>query len=152
MKKLNLLVIALLFTMTAKADSSTAATSETSSILKEFCKPRKNFIKCVEKSTNTDNFYSCELSYVQSLEKKIKKHKVTYEELFDYKMGDTEGKFLYSIGFNNGYVFHASFPIQVDPSCNKASELEISNPSHFKHLKMCLVVMTNTMSKLQDCN
>ncbi|MGI9549211.1 MAG: hypothetical protein ACR2M7_04470 [Bdellovibrionales bacterium] len=155
MKKINLLVIALLFTMTAKADSSTVTTPPTaSSILQEVCKARKTFNTCVENSTNPNNIKICAAAYDHYVAKDLsKKYNIDYTEAIDFEIGKTKGLFSYNITFDSvSNIDYYYYEIQIESSCNKAYDSKVSKSSHFKYLKTCITSTNHTMSKLQNCN
>ena len=81
MKKINVLAIALLFTMTAKSDQTTASNQEIDSVLKEVCESRKDEDKCWENSTNFKEVVNCAEDVADNRDKNLsKKYNVNYED------------------------------------------------------------------------
>ena len=115
MKKLNLLAVVLFFAMTARADNNQA--------IHEACETKKNQSICLENAVNANDMIHCRNAHKNAKQDLYKKY--NYKEVVEYDYDDREGMFSYSITSNppaSSDVAY-SFPIQVDPSCNKINPL-----------------------------
>ncbi|MGI9549209.1 MAG: hypothetical protein ACR2M7_04460 [Bdellovibrionales bacterium] len=161
MKKINLLAVILFFAMAAKAHGYSRVYSGKydenpykhlfvyfDRLLSEACEVRKNFITCVEDSTNAKEIRACGSDYYKIARHIHNKEKdtsgpffgsfVNYKESLDYEKFNTEAIFDYTITSSDHpyikgqyrigkYNFHDA--IQIHPSCDKIKISKKSLPS-----------------------
>ena len=157
MKKLNLLAIALLFTMTAKAHEykSTTEKQRVTNILKEACKARKNISKCLENSTNFEELATCG----STIENQFPDG---YSEIDIENLIEKNGKliFSYRIVLDDQHTSSWSSPLQinlsscVDNEFNKISADDLSKNfmnAIYPATKKCTLLLYDEINKLQDC-
>ena len=124
MKKINLLAVALFFTVTTKAHADHLGLY-LEPIIDKVCEIRKNFSTCVENSTNAKEMSSCGSDGYYNILKHIKRafssssDYINYVESFDYETFYTEARFVYLLSRGNHDSHGSHDAIQIHPSCKK---------------------------------
>ena len=158
MKKLNLLAIALLFTMTAKADhTKSTMTASEKSILQEVCEERRGVSKCFEDSANFEELLSCESATGTEYQFPDEYSETDIEDLIGE---NSDQVFSYRIVLDDQHDHIWSAPFKADfESCVENEMGKISKDDLLSNLmnaiypatKACMLLIHNEIDRIQDC-